>query len=746
MKKTLAAIALAAAVALGVAPTSARQSAQENGGDEIQLSAQEVLVDVIVTDSKGNPVTDLRPDEVQVFEGGDRQEVTSFALVQSSGEQSTAVAGSKPPPSLELSPFRGFNYIIVVVDRTSLNQQDLKQTYAAAEKFVNERLQPNDLVAVFVAANKLVMVQNFTNSKEKLLDAMQAATDTSGNTVQLGRNGQLNTKVSIFTDSTSAGTGVSAAPTQAGGEAPPTAGGLGNTGSATANNIGTIVSELDALVADVDATYDDLVLQFQAIALVQDMLALMKTYSRIPGRKSVLLYSEGFVSDSSVEGAFALLISTANRNNFAFYTVDAAGLRPDTQTRLSTEDRATAGTGTILGNRSDRTLVDASGNSGLGRAERNVRTGGNGALNRLAVDTGGIPLRNNNDLNRGFEAVENDLRSYYALSYAPKNASIDGKFRPIEVKVTRKGVDVRTRKGYYSTPGGSDLLPFEQPVLAMVADAKPENRPSAIPVMLRIDRFRAKNGWAIPIYTHIAASDLEGAEQKTDKETRYNFEVDLIAIVRDTKNNILAKTSRSFLYASPKEQLEAFRQLDLINNFSQPLVLPPGTYKLTIAAYDPNAQKGTVIERAILLPKIANGAPMLSSVVLSRDVVAVAPADRDRLASDPLVFEGTTRIVPNPTGRFVKSRGDRLVTFFRFYGEPSKQYQVKLEFIREGQIVNASQPTDIPKTDAGGETSFAPTLPIDGLEPGAYVVHVVILDPSTGKPVADGTANFRVDA
>ena len=722
--KALAAFALAAAIGLGTVPASAQEA-----DDQIELSAQEVLLDIVVTDSKGRPVTDLRRDEVEVLESGQPQEITSFALIESGGETATATpAAGKAPVSIELSPFRGFNFIIVVVDRTSLNLQDLKATYEAGQRFLNERLQPNDLVGVFVASSRLLKIQDFTNSKEKLLRAMQIATSSAGQRVELGQEDVIASQVEIFTSDPNAGTPNTGQPS------------TGGTG------VGTAIDELQAISNDVATTFDGLREQFQGVALVQSLLALMKNYSRVPGRKSVLLYSEGFVVDSIVEGSFGSLIGSANRNNFSFYTVDAAGLRPTTQARLGPASNAPIGT-TIIGNRNDPTLADPMGNTALGRAERDVRSGGNGALHRLAVETGGVPLRNNNDLNRGFQAVEADLRSYYAVSYAPRNAEFDGKFRPVTVKVTRKGVDVRTRKGYYATPGGGVLLPFEQPVLEMLAAAaKPENRPNALPAMVRLDRFRSgADSWALPIHMHLPVSALTPVERKGAKTPSYDFEVDMVAIVRDAKGAIVAKASRSFLYASEKDRLEAFRQLELTNSFSQPIVLPAGTYKVQVAVYDPNAQKGTVVERAMLLPKAPPETPMLSSIVLSREVVPVSEKERDQAASDPLVFEGTTRIVPNATNRFVKSRGDQLVAYFRFYGAASKQYQARVEFVRDNQVVSASKATDLPPTSAAGETSFAPTLPITGLEPGAYLARVIVIDPATSQTVASATANFRVD-
>ena len=175
-------------------------------------------------------------------------------------------------------------------------------------KFINEKLGPNDLMAVFVAGSRLLMVQNFTNSKSKLLNAVSIATDSSGNVISLSTTDRSATRADISFDQ--AATGNVAVNPGAGGAA-----------------VGEAISSLDAFGADVNRTFDNLVDQFSAIALVQSLLALMKVYSRIPGRKAVLLYSEGFAVNSTVQGTFDAVLGTANRNNFSFYTVDAAGLR-----------------------------------------------------------------------------------------------------------------------------------------------------------------------------------------------------------------------------------------------------------------------------------------------------------------------------------------------------------------------------------------------------------------------------------
>src|SRR4029079_13416080 len=112
---------------------------------------------------------------------------------------------------------------------------------------------------------------------------------------------------------------------------------------------------------------------------------------------------------------------------------------------------------------------------------------------------GGILVRNTNDLGKGFDSIANDLRSYYALSYAPTKVDLDGSFRSIEVRVTRRDVDVRTRKGYYAVPGGGNalLLPYEQPVLAMMTN--PQAKPSDLKVAMKTERFPTADGWRVPV-------------------------------------------------------------------------------------------------------------------------------------------------------------------------------------------------------------------------------------------------------
>jgi Ca-activated chloride channel homolog len=82
--------------------------------------------------------------------------------------------------------------------------------------------------------------------------------------------------------------------------------------------------------------------------------------------------------------------------------------------------------------------------------ERNPR--GRLVLERITRDTGGLVLsaREDADLKGAFITIEKILRNQYALGYPPPNLQANGSFRSIEVSSTKPGLNIHTRKGYYS--------------------------------------------------------------------------------------------------------------------------------------------------------------------------------------------------------------------------------------------------------------------------------------------------------
>lgn len=729
----MTALVLAASMAVSALPAHAAQEPRS----DVQLSTGEVLLDLVVTDKKGQPVSDLRRDEIEIYEDGVRQQVSSFGLVRKGPRDVRPGTGAETgsPGLLASDPAAKVNLMIIMVDRTSIEQPELKQVFEASERFINEKLAINDLVAVFVTTTRPVMIQNFTNNKTRLVDAMRVA--TAGTSVLLqepvtnSRRADLTAITQVLLD------GVSNLP-------PGTEGG----DAAAAERLQSI---LDANANGVESYFSVLRDQIQALAIINSIVALAQAYSEVPGRKSMVLYSAGLVMNVEVKGAFNAMVSAANRANLTINTVDVAGL--DASVRPArVQPRAVR----PLEESENRMLVEG-GESGMDRLLKPNLVNNDEGLSRIARDTGGVLVRNTNDLGRGFAAIANDLRSYYATSYEPANVALDGKFREISVKVLRKDVEVRTRRGYFAIPGGNAtlLLPFEQPVLEMIAASTFQARPSDLKVAMKTERFPTAAGWRVPIALSVEGESLTAIPRNTKNTnpaargaspTATDFEANAVALVRDAKQNVIAKLSRTTVFRAENASVDTFRSRTApLPPFPQPLVLQPGSYAVQIGVYDPTSRKGTVIERKITLPALpASGKEALSSLVLGTDAVSVGPDDLTA-ATDPLVFNGQMRIVPSATGRFVKKNGDRMIAYFTFQGTPGKAYEMILHFMKGEEAVVGTPPSPLGPLDAAGRASAAPEVPLVGLEPGSYRAVLYVVPAGSKQPVAQAVTPFQVE-
>ncbi len=100
-------------------------------------------------------------------------------------------------------------------------------------------------------------------------------------------------------------------------------------------------------------------------------------------------------------------------------------------------------------------------------------------MRTLSSETGGIAVLNQNDFGEGLRQIVDNNSHYYLLGYYPTHNLSDGKYRRIEVRVKRPGVEVRTRKGYVSSKrtadGGSEAEPLSDVL----------NSPLPVPALLR---------------------------------------------------------------------------------------------------------------------------------------------------------------------------------------------------------------------------------------------------------------------
>ena len=157
----------------------------------MKITTNLVQVDAVVTDKSGKIVTDLKPEEVEILEDGRKQKITHFLYSSTETPASPIPARSGPadknappiPPS-KLKPEDVRRTIAVVVDDLGLSWESTSYVRRALKKFVDEQIQPGDLVAIIRTSGGMGALQQFTADKRQLYAAVERVKWNS-----LGRGG-----------------------------------------------------------------------------------------------------------------------------------------------------------------------------------------------------------------------------------------------------------------------------------------------------------------------------------------------------------------------------------------------------------------------------------------------------------------------------------------------------------------------------------------------------------------------------
>src|SRR5258708_1995990 len=146
--------------------------AQEVPAPTIRVTTHMVLVDVVVTDKQGKPVTGLRAEDFALEEKGKEQKIASF----------TASAGAAPapeplPPGIytNRAQYRSPGGPITVLLLDALNTAFKDQAYARLQmlKFVQQQYRPGERMAVLTLTGSLRVLQDFTSDPQILQSALQ---------------------------------------------------------------------------------------------------------------------------------------------------------------------------------------------------------------------------------------------------------------------------------------------------------------------------------------------------------------------------------------------------------------------------------------------------------------------------------------------------------------------------------------------------------------------------------------------
>lgn len=205
---------------------------------------------------------------------------------------------------------------------------------------------------------------------------------------------------------------------------------------------------LRQLLLNMEKQYRSLMDELNGQASIAGLRATVDAMRALPGRKTILYFSEALPVTSRIKPLLDDLIIRANSASVSMYTVDGAGLRVHSQELEVKREIDVAGAQGI----GDIRRPDGPWTRDAERQEQVLESRAAAVVGRLASETGGFLVNNTNALAAGVARMQQDRSIYYLLGYQSTNPTLDGTFRRVSVKVRRRDVTVRARQGYRASP------------------------------------------------------------------------------------------------------------------------------------------------------------------------------------------------------------------------------------------------------------------------------------------------------
>lgn len=537
----------------------------------MRITTNLVQVDAVITDNHGKLVTDLKPEEVQIFEDGRKQKITNFSLTlgetgptKPPAKPATVDKSAPPAPTAKLRREDIKRTIAIVVDDLGLSFESTAFVRRALKKFVDEQMQPGDLVAIVRTSGGIGLLQQFTADKRQLAAAVDRIKWNA-----LGRGG-----ASAF------------APIE-----PPTPGDKG--------------AEVDKANQDFEEFRNDVF----AVGTLGAVRYVIRGLKELPGRKSILLVSDGFkiydrddpTKNYEARDRMQKLIDEAGRASVVIYTMNATGLQTLSFTAADN-----------LSGRDQTQMQDALDQ------RRNEAFNNQEGLDYLARETGGMAIRNTNDLSGGIRRVLEDQKGFYLIGYRPEALTFDkrtGKrtFHHLTLKVTRPGnFKVRMRNGFYGFTDEERSGPRTLAQKLFEALASPFGDTGVHLQLTSLFANDEKAGSFMRSVLHIDAHDLTFTEEPNKM---YKCVFDVLSITFGDAGVPIDQSGRTYTMQLPEELYKRAMRDGLVYYVTVP-VKKAGAYQLRMALHDTASDRIGSASQFIEVPDVKKNRLALSGLIL----------------------------------------------------------------------------------------------------------------------------------
>ncbi|MFL6334174.1 MAG: VWA domain-containing protein [Pyrinomonadaceae bacterium] len=740
--------------------TSQQQTQPADDDEVVRITTSLVQTDVVVTDKDGRQVTDLKAEDFEILENGKPQSITNFSYVSAAPAASGAAAAATTPtpaprdknkaaaapvpPPAQLRPEQVRRAIALVIDDLRMSAEGIHFARQALRKYVDEQVQPGDLVAILRTSAGIGALQQFTNDRQQLYAAIERLHP-------LARTSRLGAFTAVDT--------------------------LERLESTTA---APVMSEGDAADQPRSVSINEFRDAILTVGSLGALSFVVRGLKDLPGRKAVVLFSDGIsIAAQTNDGgqdrrgrvlaAMRQLVEQANRASVVIYSVDTRGLQPTAKTAADGYGGSPAapndsGPGGAIG-----------GMSGVGSGEvisareAEMFEGQNG-LNYLARETGGTTVFNQNDLNKGIRRALEDIRGYYLIGYRPDDATFDPQtgrrhFNTWSIKVKgRDNVKVRARSGFFGVAEDQarkgKRSRAEQLMAALLSPFASGG------VKLQLTTFflnDASLGSTIRSVMLMDARDLTFTPQP---DGRQQAVLDVVAVTLGEDGQIIDQVALTETIRAKPEKLERFLREGMLYGMNVP-VKKPGAYQLRIAVRDSASGRVGSASHYIEVPDVKKDKMTLSSLVITGNRPAAKARD---LLTSVLGAPGASAAT-SETGARVVAGGEGLIGMedplaspasrvFRYgwfldyacmlfnAGKLKKgaQFNSQVKLFREGQQVFAGEvfPVDLNNQTDPARLVVARRLQLGTiLEPGDYMLQLTVSE-AGGERTATRWIDFKL--
>jgi len=683
-QRIAAGFALLAVLAPAAPPIPAQSTGQvsstQQGGFILKANAELVLTNVVARDAKtGELVKDLKQSDFKIYENGREQQISTFdfeSVDMATPIKEATVSGLAAGPT-------GSKAVVVA------KPEELRNHRLIVMFFDLTSMQPEDLERSVEAA------QTFLKTKMQPADLI--ALVSLGDTLTVDQDFTADKDALIREVGAYNGT-------------------QGQGFAEGANTNTNQVEDTTAYTPD-ESEYNDLNTDRELFAL----RAISQSLAKINEKKS-LLYFSGGISRDGIENQASIrsAINAAVRADISIYSVDTRGLQ-------AVSPMGDASTGSLRG--------QGAFNGGSLMNSMNANFDSQEVMASLSSDTGGKAFLDSNDFAPAFAQVQKDTSAYYAIGFHSSDPARDGKYRKLTVKITRPGIKLEYRPGYWAPADfkHSGKQDREQELQDQLSSDLPA---TDIAVYMDAMYFRLDaNRYYMPVSVVVPGSQIpfvNGGDK--DKAT-----LDIIGAVIDDSKRPVGRVRDTVKLNLDASQQARQKNIQYTTSFN----LPPGKYQIKFVVRENQTGRMGSFIAEVTLPDLKKAPLKMSSILLASQR---EPSKKPGKEIDPLVRNGQ-EYVPNISHVFRQDQ--HLYLLYEVYdptrtkaaaddpkgSKPGINLLSSLELIQgstkvyETPIVQA-RAINVEGRDA---VSFELDVPLSGLKPGTYLCQLNVIDDAAGS-------------